>query len=329
MLSCRRCNGRRFIQELFRLLTLAAETDAMVKFFLKKLGQGLLLTIASSVLAFVILSAAGGDALDVLRSNPQVSAETIEDLKRVYGLDRPLVVRYGLWLSDLVRGDLGNSIYFRTPVAGLVVSRLASTLAVGSAALALALTVSLLLGFAYARRQVPTLSAINNAVVIFTSSTPRLVLSLAGLAIAVRFGITSMFLLSAIVLAVPIIGLLLAQLQTGIDEVMGEDYIRTARAKGLSEFAVITRHASRALIGPVLTIVGLSIGALLAGSVLVESIFGRQGMGSLMVVAVRNRDVPLVMGVVVVASIAVWFGNTLAEFLQLLNDKRLRDQEAA
>lgn len=301
----------------------------MVKFFLKKLAQGIVLTLGSSVLAFVILSAAGGDALDALRTNPQVSAETIEDLKRVYGLDRPLPVRYGVWLSGLIKGDLGDSIYFRTPVGRLVVSRFASTLAVGAAALGLALAVSLALGFAYARRRMPVLARLNEAVVLLASSTPRLVLSLAALAIAVSFGISSMFWLSAIVLAVPVVGLLLAQLQAGIDEVMNEDFIRTARAKGLTEFSIITRHASRALIGPVLTIVGLSIGALLAGSVLVESILGRQGMGSLMVVAVRNRDVPLVMGVVVVASLAVWFGNTLAEFLQLMNDKRLRDKEAA
>jgi ABC-type dipeptide/oligopeptide/nickel transport system permease component len=105
---------------------------------------------------------------------------------------------------------------------------------------------------------------------------------------------------------------------------MKEDFVLLARAKGLSEWTVITRHALRAALNPFLTIAGLSLGGLLGGSVIVETVLGWPGIGALMVSAVRGRDVPLVMGVVLIASVAVWFGNTAAEILQVVNDKRLR-----
>ena len=101
-----------------------------------------------------------------------------------------------------------------------------------------------------------------------------------------------------------------------------------ARAKGLSESAIISRHASRFALNPLLTILGLSLGGIIGGSVVVETILGWQGVGALMVTAVRARDVPLVMGIVVATTIAVWLGNSIAEILQLVNDKRLRDAEA-
>ena len=105
---------------------------------------------------------------------------------------------------------------------------------------------------------------------------------------------------------------------------MGEDFIQLARAKGLREGVIIVRHAIRAALNPVLTVFGLSLGGVLGGSVIVESVLGRPGLGALMVSAVRGRDLPLVMGIVLISSTAVWLGNTLAEILQAVNDKRIR-----
>ncbi len=108
---------------------------------------------------------------------------------------------------------------------------------------------------------------------------------------------------------------------------MNEDFVQYARAKGLAEWVVIRRHALRAALNPFLTLFGLSLGGLLGGSVIVETVLGWPGIGALIVTAVRNRDVPVVMGVVLVASAAVWFGNTAAEFLQMLNDRRISVSE--
>ena len=280
-----------------------------------------------SAVTFGLLSSAGGDAFTSLRDNPQVSAETVENLRRVYGLDRPVVTRYGEWLWNSVRGEMGESFYFRTPVRGLVFSRFASTFSVSLAAVLIAVAVAAILGILSARFKWKWLSRFIMSLILLTSSTPRIVLALFGLALIAHSDDLSAFFVAAIVLAVPVIAIILAQFHEGLAHAMNEDFVQLARAKGLSERVVILRHALRAALNPVLTVLGLSFGGLLGGSVLVETILGRSGIGSLMVTSVRNRDIPLIMGIVLIASAAVWLANTLAEFLQMVNDKRLHSLE--
>lgn len=304
----------------------------MLHFATKKLVHGMLMLLAVSIITFALLSAAGGDALSSLRDNPQISERTINDLRRVYGLDRPFPVRYGSWLSSAAQGDLGESFAFKMPVSDLVWSRLQNTLMIGLLALAISNVVSLGLAIASARWNTRLLEWTIDTIVLVTASTPRVVLALIVLVISLRLSIaapmageTSVFLLcsGAVVLAIPLISIFLAQLHDGLNEAMNEDFVRLARAKGLSEWKVIAKHAMRVAINPFLTLLGLSFGALLGGSVIVETVLGWPGIGALMVSAVRGRDVPLVMGIVLVASAAVWFGNTLAELLQILNDPRI------
>ena len=280
-----------------------------------------------SAVTFGLLSTAGGDTFISLRENPQVSERTIENLRRVYGLDRPLAVRYGIWLSSTLRGELGESFYFRTPVLPLVLSRFAGTFSISLAAIIWALAVALVLGLLSARYRWKWLSNMISLVVILTSSTPRLVIALVAIALIARSDELSTFIMAATVLAVPLIAIFLAQFSQALNQAMAEDYVQLARAKGLSEWVVIFRHAMRAALNPVLTMLGLSFGGLLGGSVIVEAIIGRSGLGSLMVTAVRNRDVPLIMGIVLLASAAVWVGNAIAEFLQMINDKRISSLE--
>lgn len=306
---------------------------AMLDLFIRKLIQGVLMLLVISAITFALLSAAGGDALSALADNPQISERTIENLRKVYGLDRPLVERYGAWLVSAATGDLGESIAFRIPVSSLVGSRFLNTVVMGVLALALAIGTSLLLAVLCVMREERIVDAVVEAMIFLTASTPRMVLSLMALLLSLSIlprgssGGTYWFQLIAgsIVLAVPLISIFLAQLVSGLKEVMEEDFIRLARAKGLSEWQVVLRHALRVSLNPFLTIAGLSLGGLLGGSVIVETVLGWQGIGALMVTAVRGRDVPLVMGIVMIASTAVWFGNTLAEFLQAFNDKRIRD----
>lgn len=305
----------------------------MLQLTIKKLIQGLLMVLVVSAITFALLSSAGGDALSGLRDNPQISEETIEDLKKVYGFDRPMIERYGSWLMGAVRGDLGESFSFRTAVETVVWSRFINTAILSITALAFAVAISFLLAILSVRYRSRTLDGFIEAVILLTASTPRMVLALLVLVISLSFsfpaqtaGSFSFFQLvsGAIVLAVPLISMFLAQLRDGLAGAMREDFVRLARAKGLSEWTIITRHALRAALNPFLTISGLSLGGLLGGSVIVETVLGWPGIGALMVAAVRGRDVPLVMGIVVAASVAVWFGNAIAEFLQLVNDKRLR-----
>lgn len=293
--------------------------------------------LAVSAIAFGLLSSAGGDALTALRENPQVSEETIDRLRRVYGLDQPLAIRYSSWLAGFVSGDLGESISLRTSVASTVFSRLLRTAQLGLVALAMALCFSLLLAFLSARFRFRPLDRLIGLIVLLTASTPRIVLALfalsftvavAGSAVAVRSGSTAAMLLAAFVLGFPLIAIFLGQIDSELKRAMTLPFIQYARAKGLSETTIILKHASRAALGPILTLFGLSLGALIGGSVIVETVLGWPGVGALTVSAVRNRDVPLVMGIVVISSAAVWLGNSIAEILQMVNDKRLRDAEA-
>ncbi|HEX6123836.1 MAG TPA: ABC transporter permease [Pyrinomonadaceae bacterium] len=303
----------------------------MVRLVTRKIIQGIMMVFIVSAVTFVLLSVAGGDALTSLRENPQISEETIENLRRVYGLDKPLAVRYFTWLGGALVGDLGDSMYFRVPVASLIRIRFVSTLMLGLAAVGIAGIVSFGLSIAAARYRSRTLGRLIDGIVLISASTPRIVLALIALALIARitaFGVDSAstfsFWFAAVALAAPILSIFLAQLHSGLTQTMGEDFIQLARAKGLSEGAIVARHAIRAALGPVLTVFGLSLGGVLGGSVIVESVLGREGLGTLMVSAVRGRDLPLVMGIVLVSSTAVWLGNTVAEMLQAVNDKRLR-----
>ena len=303
----------------------------MFQLILKKLIQGLMMIFIVSMLTFALLSLAGGDALTSLRENPQISDATIEKLRQVYGLDKPLAVRYFTWLGGAATGELGDSMYFRVPVTNLIWTRFLSTLMLGAAALAMAIIFSFGLSIAAARYRSHRLSLVIEAIVFATASTPRIVLALAALAIVAQITISNAgatpvvaFWFAAAALAAPLISIFLAQLHDGLSETMDEDYIQLARAKGLSEGVIVMRHAVRAALNPVLTVFGLSLGGVLGGSVIVESVLGREGLGTLMVTAVRGRDLPLVMGIVLITSGAVWFGNTLAEMLQAVNDKRMR-----
>lgn len=310
----------------------------MLNLVFRKIIQGVLVAFVVSAVTFSLLSAAGGDALTNLRDNPQVSPETVERLRIVYGLDRPISSRYFSWISASISGDLGESLYFKTPVAGLVFSRLLNTFALGATALTGAFLFAAFLVFLSARFPGGGLDDILDIVAVVSASLPRIVVALFVLAIVVRStgsafevgaGSWMMFFISSIVMAIPLFAVLLAQMHSGFKGAMKEPFVQFARAKGLSENAIIFRHASRAALNPLLSVLGLSFGTIVSGSVIVETILGWPGIGSLTVAAVRGRDISLMMGIVVVSSIFVWFGNGIAELLQVLNDRRMLAVESA
>jgi peptide/nickel transport system permease protein len=304
----------------------------MLKLCAHRLGQGLVVLLVVSALTFWLLSAAGGDAVTTLQEDPQVSAATLENLRRVYGLDKPWPVRYANWLGGVARGRLGESFYFRAPVAQVLWPRVRHTALLAGVALALAAGFALALGALSAWRRSAWLERLCDALVLLGSSTPRLVLALAVLAWATRAGLFTVgaepgwrqVWWPALVLAAPLAAVFLAQVREGLQAALGEEFVRVARAKGLPERAVILRHALRAALNPLITIFGYSLGNLMSGSVIVEAALGWPGLGSLSVEAVRSRDVPLLLGVVLVAAALVLLGNFLADLLLRLNDPRLR-----
>jgi peptide/nickel transport system permease protein len=307
----------------------------VLKLILSRLLQGIIVLFVVSVLTFMLLAAAGGDALTALRSDPLVSDKTLEEQCRVYGLDQPVAARYARWLGGLVRGEMGESFSFRAPVWTILRPRLLNTLWLAVSAILLAWMIALPLGAVAARRPRRWPDRLCGAVIMLASATPRIVLALVALAFAARTSLFSIgantnalslnILLPAFVLSVPLIALFLAQVRDGLGSALKEEFVQVARAKGLSERVVILRHALRAALNPLITIFGYSIGGLVSGSVIVETVLGWPGLGLLSVLAVRSRDVPLLMGVVLITSIAVLVGNLLADILLRFNDPRLRE----
>ena len=315
----------------------------MLKLITSRVLQGALVLLVVSALTFGLLAAAGGDALSALASDPHVSQDAVRELRRVYGLDQPLALRYARWLGELARGRMGYSLYFHTPVSTIILPRLLRTTLVAAVTLALAWSVALALGVRAAQRPRGFWDRASGALVLAAASTPRIVLALVALAVAAR---TNLFpiggageaaspvspgrvLPSAIVLAAPLVALFLAQTRESLRAALAEDFVTVARAKGLSERAVVYRHALRAALNPLITIFGYSLGSLVSGSVITETVLGWQGLGALSVTAVQQRDAPLLMGVVMVTATAVLLGNLSADILLRLNDPRLRRDETA
>ena len=291
--------------------------------------------LAVSVITFGMLSAAGGDALSALRENPQVSQETVERLSAVYGLDKPVTSRYFSWLGGLVRGDLGESFLFKTPVLDLLLARFANTAMLAIVGLLIALLIAIPSAYLVARTRSRWLDAFADVVVALTASVPRMVAALVALLILISVSgktfagersLVALFL-GALVISLPVIAVLLAQAKGELASAADKAFVQFARSKGLSESSVIMRHAFREALNPLLTLGGLSIGTMVSGSVVVETILGWPGIGSLLVAAVKGRDVSLVMGIVVATSVIVWLANTVAEILQMINDPRLRSAE--
>lgn len=308
----------------------------MLRIILYRLLQGVLVILIVSALTFGLLAAAGGDALSSLSSDPLVSEATLAALRRTYGLDEPLPVRYWRWLSGVMTGELGYSLYYHTPAWSIIRPRLFNTLALSVAALLMAVTIALTLGWLAARRAGGWADRLAGIVVLLATSSPRIVLALIALALVARspsftmgggeaagFSFRRIFV-PALVLSVPLMALFLAQMRDGLLNALREDFVQVARAKGLPERDVILRHALRSALNPLITIFGLSLGSLISGSVIVETVLGWPGLGQLSVVAVQSRDVPLLMGVVLITATAVLFGNLVSDILLCLNDPRLR-----
>jgi peptide/nickel transport system permease protein len=321
----------------------------VLKLIAYRLVQTIVTLLIVTMVTFALLSVAGGDAVNTLSDDRLASEATIQQMRRIYELDQPLPVRYWRWLSNTACGNLGESFFYHAPVSSLLLPRLWNTAILAFLALLIAWTVALTLGTVAARRRGSWADRICEVLILLSASTPRIVLALVVLALVsgvswLAVGNNSALssnssladnsasfargLLPAFVLAVPLIALFLAQVREGVREALNEDFVLVARAKGLRERDILIRHALRAALSPLITIFGYSLGAVMSGSVIVETILGWQGLGSLSVVAVRSRDVPLLLGIVMITATAVFTGNLIADILLHLNDPRLRQENA-
>jgi len=305
-------------------------------YLVKRIALMAVVVFGATVLAFVLIDQAPGDPgrlIAFARYGEELTAEQIEAVRRSEGFDAPLPVRYVRWLGHVLRGDLGRSLATGNSVAAEIVQRAPATLALAGASVALALLIGLPLGIVAAVRRGTWLDALGRTTAMLGVSVPNFWLALLLLLLfALVLGWLPSFgygTLAHLVLPVVTLGTAMAALTTRITrssmlDVLCEDYVRTARAKGLTEQAVILKHALRNALIPVVTVSGLQFGRLLEGAVVVESIFGWPGLGRLLVKAIFARDYAILQGCILVIALLIVLVNFLVDISYASLDPRIR-----
>jgi peptide/nickel transport system permease protein len=312
----------------------------MLRLILGRLGSFLLTLFAASIIVFVVLCILPGDPAAILLG-VNARPDTLAALRHQLGLDRSLVLQYLDWIGGIFTGDLGNSITYGVPVSGLIADRLGVTLPLALLAVALSTFLALVLGVTAAAHQD---RGLDRAVMGFAQLGIAVPDFWIGLLLILLFstsfgwfsaggwaGWDSGFgrsllalLLPAVALAIPQAGVLTRVTRSAVLDVMEEDYVRTARAKGLDRSTALWRHALPNALLPVVTIVGLQFSFLIAGAVLVENVFALPGLGRLAYLALSQRDLVVLRDVVMLFAAMVILANFAVDLLYLLFDPRLR-----
>jgi ABC-type dipeptide/oligopeptide/nickel transport system permease component len=283
---------------------------------------------------FLMLRLTPGDPVQIMLGEFG-SKEQVERLRRELGLDQPLPLQYVRFIARAARGDLGVSIRSRSPVATEIGDRLPATITLTLAATALAATVGVSIGTVAATARYPMVDSAVMAFSLIGLSMPTFwsgllliltfSLKLGWLPITESEGVAAL-ILPAVTLAAPASAVLARITRSSVLEVLRQEFIRTARSKGVAHHLVVVRHALRNALIPVLTILGLQFGALLAGAVIVESVFARPGLGRLAVNAILSRDFPLAQGIVLIVGVMYVFVNATIDLLYGFLDPRIRYQ---
>ena len=316
---------------------------------MRRLAWAAGLLVAVLAINFMLIHAAPGDPASVIAGEMGGGDEAvIASIKKAYGLDQPLPVQFVTYIGKSLRGDLGQSYTYSQPVSGLILDRIGPTILLVLTALVFAIVVGTLLGVFASRRPdsfassaVTILSLVGYAMPVFWTGILLVILfgkvwpimPIAGMRDVRQFGVGGW---SAVVdvlhhLVLPALTLTIIYLaqysrlaRASMLEVLGSDYIRTARAKGLSEWMVTFKHALRNALMPVVTIAGLQFGHLISGAVLVETVFSWPGLGTLALGAIHGRDYPTLLGVLTFSSMLVIVANLVTDLSYRWIDPRLR-----
>ena len=291
-------------------------------------------TLGIVTLIFIVFRLVPGDPA-VIVAGPSATQAQVEAIRGDLGLDRPIVVQYGRFLADLARGDLGTSLSLRVPVTDVLRARMGATLALMAASLALAVVLAVPGGvIAAVRPHGPVAQSVMAASVLALSIPNFLVGMVLMQYLSVRWrllpaagtGGISFLIMPTLAIAARLVALVSRTTRASVIEVLGEDYVRTARAKGLAPRLVLYRHALRPALIPIITMIGLQAGYLLGGSIVVETLFAYQGLGQAMITAVSLRDYFLVQGITFVYVIGFLLVNLIVDLSYAAFDPRIRYQ---
>jgi len=320
----------------------------MLRYLASRLLQGLGLVMAVVILNFVLVHAAPGDPVETIAgASGGMSPELMAQLRTQYGLDRPLPVQLGVYLGKVLQGDLGYSYFFNMPVTAMIAERVPATLLLVLSAVLFAFLVGTALGVLSSRKPngmlsqfITVLSMVGFAapvfwvgimlVILFASVLP--ILPVAGMraidstggGIADVLDVLHHLVLPALTLSLVYLAQYSRLARSSMLDVLGSDFIRTARAKGLADRIVLYKHALRNALLPVVTVLGLQFGNVLAGAILVETVFNWPGLGRLAFDSVLRRDYPTILGVLLFSSIVVVVMNQLTDLCYRLIDPRIK-----
>ncbi|MEO8279849.1 MAG: ABC transporter permease [Ideonella sp.] len=282
----------------------------MLIYILKRLGLALLVALAVSMIAFGLLRLSGDPAIAI--AGEGATQADIAMVRKTYGFDRPLPVQYAEWLGRTVRGDMGESIYFKTPAAPLILAKLQTTLVLGMLSLVFALVISVPLGVLAAMYRNSWIDRVCLALAVVGQALPNFFFALLLImlfAISLRWlpvsGSDSWqnFVMPTIALGYYAAPAFMRLIRAGMIEVLDADYIRTARAKGLPAGTVIFKHALRNAVVPVVALTAVQLGYLLGGSVVIETIFALDGLGYLAYQSITYKDFPVMQSIVLLLSV--------------------------
>jgi peptide/nickel transport system permease protein len=323
------------------------EKSTMARFIGRRLLQLLPLLVGITLISFGVMKLAPGDYLDALRANPQIRPETIDRLEQQFGLNRPAYQQFGLWLWNALHGNFGYSFTYKIEVFALIGQRLYYTFLLSFWSMLFSWVVAIPLGIYVARRRNSIGDRFWNFVAFMGISLPGFFVALLAMLLAQQTGwfpvggATSVgydelswwgkvkdtgwhLLLPVLVLGTRGVAGLMRQMRGNMLDVLHENFILAARARGLSEKKVVYKHALRNAINPLVTLFGYEISGLLAGAALVENVMAWPGLGRLLLEAVSSRDIYVAMGAFVMGGVLLILGNLLADILLAVTDPRIR-----
>ncbi|MGJ8573270.1 MAG: ABC transporter permease [Hoeflea sp.] len=304
----------------------------MAAYLLRRLLSAAMILLGVSVITFALLYLLPADPVRQIAGR-SATVETVENIRRQLGLDQPFIIQYWGYLGGLVQGDLGRSYLQRSEVSTLIAARLPASLLLMAGAISCELVIGLTMGMIAAVRRG---SAVDQSLMIVSFvgvSAPQFVVGLLLLYFfAVQlgwfpiggFGTWRHLVLPSVALGIVGAGWYSRMMRSSMIEVLRQDYIRTARAKGLARGTILLRHALPNAVLPVIAMIGIDIGLFMSGIVVIESVFGWPGIGQLAWQAIQRVDIPIIMGVTLVSACAIVIGNLLADLVTPFIDPRIR-----
>ncbi len=315
----------------------------MIRYIGKRLLQIIPAFFLITIVVFFLASSAPGNPVDLIKAGGEITPEQEAHLIQYYGLDKPVIVRYFYWLGHIFQGDLGVSSRTNMPVWPLISERIGPTLVLSVSSLVVSLLIAIPLGAAAAMKPYSIWDNLSSVLAFVGSAAPNFFVSLVviyifsiklsllpamGMFSAGNHGplldLVKHLILPCFIMVMQIVGIFIKETRGSMLDVINEEYVKTARSKGISELAVVVKHILRNSLIPIVSCISLVIPFMVGGAVVTEQVFGWPGMGNLLMLSISQRDYNVIMGITVLISVAVLVANLLIDLLYAYLNPKIR-----